>query len=178
VLTNLTTATPAGLQSQMGVERTVDLATPGQFTTLTFQTDTLTINGRIYTTVFDAAQRRFTRITPEGRAVVSVLDQQGRVTLQQVGNLEPVRFAYDERGRLLTTTRGSGNAARVSQMSYDANGYLASLTDPLGRAFGLPMIRRAASSTRHCPAGAHSTLPMTQTAMSHQSRRQSSRRTR
>lgn len=53
---------------------------------------------------------------------------QGRVAEERVESLEPVRFTYDNLGRLATVTHGP----RTSVLAYDGQGNLASLTDPLG----------------------------------------------
>jgi RHS repeat-associated protein len=61
------------------------------------------------------------------------VDTQGRVLEEQVPTLEPVRFTYDGRGRLSTLTHGSGVGARVSTLTYNPQGFLGTLTDPLSR---------------------------------------------
>jgi len=49
---------------------------------------------------------------------------------EQVAGLEPRHFTYDTAGRLSTITQGP----RTAVLAYDAQGSLASITDPLGRA--------------------------------------------
>ena len=66
---------------------------------LTTQTDTSTVNGRTYTSVFNAGTRRFTSATPVGRQSISTIDNVGRIVQTQVANLNPVSFSYDGRGR-------------------------------------------------------------------------------
>src|SRR5262249_34722872 len=65
-----------------------------------------------------------------GRQRLTNLDAQGRVVQEQLAGLDPAQGTYDSKGRLTTLTRGS----RTAVLAYDAQGNLASLTDPLGRA--------------------------------------------
>jgi len=132
VTTELEVSTPGGLLSTQTTSRTVTLSDPNDPLSLLTQTDTTTINGRTYTRVYDAASRTFTNSTPQGRQSTTTLDTQGRVVQQQVGGLTPIEFAYDSRGRLSLLTQGS----RLSTLAYDAQGNLASLTDPLSRTLG------------------------------------------
>jgi RHS repeat-associated protein len=44
-----------------------------------------------------------------------------------------VSYSYDSRGRLVSITQGAGAEARTVAMSYNSAGYLATITDPLGR---------------------------------------------
>jgi RHS repeat-associated protein len=132
LLQSLTVTTPGGLTTTVSEMRTVALADPLDPLSLTQLTDTVTINGRAFTTTYEAASRTLTSLTPAGRQQVSLLDAQGRLLEQRVDGLDPVRFTYDALGRLNTLTHGS----RTSILSYDGQGHLASLTDPLGRSVG------------------------------------------
>jgi RHS repeat-associated protein len=122
-------STPGGLTSTTTTGRRVTLANDADPLSLTSQTDTVTINGRSYTRDYDAASRTFTNTTPAGRQSTTTLDTLGRVVQRQVGGLEPLQFAYDSRGRLSLLAQGN----RSSALSYNAQGFLASLTDPLSR---------------------------------------------
>jgi len=66
-----------------------------------------------------------------------------------VDSLEPVAFAYDPRGRLSTMTQGTGGTARTSTFTYNPQGFLASLTDPLSRtvSFGYDAAGRVTTQT-------------------------------
>lgn len=84
------------------VERSSEatLADPRDPLSLVERTDRMSINGREYTSHYDAATRRLTRTTPEGRTSVLEVDLLGRPVSAQLGDLEPVLFDYDSRGRL------------------------------------------------------------------------------
>jgi RHS repeat-associated protein len=55
------------------------------------------------------------------------------VVRREVDGLNPVDFTYDARGRLTTVTQGIGSGARASSLTYNPEGYLETLTDPLAR---------------------------------------------
>jgi RHS repeat-associated protein len=109
-------------------KRTASLATAGNPFSLTDQTDTDTVNSRVYTSTFTASNRTFTNTTPVGLQLLETLDAKERITRTQLGALLPTNLAYDSRGRLTSVTRG----ARSEALTYDTNGYLTSVTDPLG----------------------------------------------
>ena len=51
----------------------------------------------------------------------------------QTGGLLPVNATYDNRGRLASLTQGTGPDTRTTTLSYNTDGYLNAITDPLGR---------------------------------------------
>jgi YD repeat-containing protein len=124
--------TPGGLTATVTGTRTVGLANPLDLLSLTHQTDTITMNGRPFTSIYDAASRTVTSQTPMGRRMVSTLDGLGRVVERRVAGLEPVRFSYNAVGQLMTVTQGS----RHTLFGYDTQGRLATITDPLSRIVG------------------------------------------
>src|SRR5262249_8787376 len=130
VSTSVQTTTPGGLTSTRTATRTVTLADPHDPLSLTHTTDTVTVNGRRYTNTFDAASRQLTDTTPVGRQRLTTLDTQGHVVAEHLAGLAPRQFVYATNGRLTTVTQGT----RTALLAYDAQGALASLTDPLGRA--------------------------------------------
>jgi RHS repeat-associated protein len=70
--------------------------------------DDLDINGRVFTDHYDAATRTFTKTSPQGHQVVSVIDEQGRITsLTGAIGLDPETFTYDDKGRLEQKNRGT-----------------------------------------------------------------------
>ena len=107
--------------------RKVTLGTSNPFR-LTSQTDTDTINGRMYTSVFTGSTRTYVETSPVGRKTTTVLDSLERVSSVQLGTLLPVQLVYDSHGRVSTATQGT----RKSSFTYNPNGFLASVTDPLG----------------------------------------------
>ena len=94
---------------------------------LTTETDTLSINGRTYSSVFTTSNKTYVDTTPVKRKTTTILDSLERVSSAQLGALLPAQFAYDSKGRLATITQGT----RVSTLAYDSNGFLATTTDPL-----------------------------------------------
>jgi RHS repeat-associated protein len=130
---NQTMTTPGGLVATLATVRTATLADPNNPMTLTSQTDTVSLNGRPYTSVYNVASRTFSETTPAGRQSTIVIDALGRPAQMQVAGLDPTSFTYDARGRLDSATQGSGAEARTITFSYNSEGYLATLTDPLSR---------------------------------------------
>src|SRR5439155_24394812 len=116
--------------------RTAVLSNPNDLLSLTSQTDTLVINGRTYTSVFDQTAKTMTTTTPAGRTSTVTLYAKGRVIQEQVTGLEPVAYTYDTLGRLSTITQGTGATARTSMLSYDTKNQLTNVQDPLLRSVG------------------------------------------
>lgn len=125
--------TPSGLESTVSNTRTVVLSDPENPLSVTSLTETFTVNGRNYTRAYNAASRKYTITTPQGRLRTVTIDAKGRVVEGKYANLEPVSYTYDSRGRVATMTIGSGVAGRTTSFSYNNDGYLTTVTDPLGR---------------------------------------------
>jgi len=132
-ITKSATTTTGGLTANLTAQRTVSLSNPNNPLSLTNQTDTVTLNGRTATSVYTAASRTTTATSPMNRQSSVVTDLLGRPTQAQVGNLLPVNTRYDSHGRPSSTTQGSGADARTVGFSYNGDGYLDTVTDPLGR---------------------------------------------
>ena len=128
----LSLSTPSGLTSVMQETRSVILTSPLDLLQLSHATNTLTVNGRPYTRTFDAASMTVTNRTPMGRQMLSLLDGRGRVVEQRIAGLEPLRFTYDPTGELVAVAQGSRHTA----FGYDAQGRLATVSDPLGYTVG------------------------------------------
>ncbi len=133
ITTNATVTTPGGLNFGETFARSVTLATSVNPLSLTSQTDTLNVNGVNYTSAYTSANRTFSDTTPLGRQRTTVIDALGRITQRQFANLNPASYAYDTRGRLASAASGTGGEARAASFSYNSNGFLSSITDPLGR---------------------------------------------
>jgi len=130
---NLTVKLPSGLSLLATAERTADLANPNDPLSLKSETNKMTLNGKTFTSVYDAALKQHTFSSPLNRQGVVKTDVQGRVIQQQITGIEAVNYSYDARGRLISLAQGSGATARTATLSYNPQGYLASITDPLGR---------------------------------------------
>src|SRR5437867_4873731 len=133
---SLTVKMPSTLTSTLTTTRTATLSNPNDPLSLTSQTDTLVINGRTYTSVFNQTTKTITTTTPTGRTSTVTLDIKGRVIQEQVTGLEPVAYTYDSQGRLATITQGTGVNARTSTLSYDTKNQLTNVQDPLLRNVG------------------------------------------
>jgi RHS repeat-associated protein len=124
---------PSGLLYKESASRTATLSDPQNPFSLTRLQQSTTINSRTYQTVYTASTRTFTLTSPANRLFITILDANGRVTQTQYGNLAAVSYSYDARGRLKTISQGTGTDLRLVTLAYDASGFLAGVTDPLGR---------------------------------------------
>lgn len=127
--------TTGGITSTFGQTRTVKQTNNDDPFSLETLTDSTSINGRTYTSIYEADTRTFTNTTPAGRQMFTTIEAQGRVVQDQVNGLLPATYNYDERGRLSLVTRGTGTDTRSFSLNYNSEGYLATITDPLGRIF-------------------------------------------
>ncbi len=128
-----TVTTPGGLVQSTTGTRTVTLSDPNDPLSLLTQTDISTINGRTFTEIFNATTKTITATSPMGRVVASTIDDQGRTVKTEISGLEPVHLEYDAQGRLKTTTTGTGTAMRTTTFSYNSDGYLDTLSNPLSQ---------------------------------------------
>jgi len=124
---------PNGLSQSITRTQTVTLADPTNLLSLTRLTDTVKVNGRTATHVFDAATRTWTLTSPADRQSSTVIDTQGRPTQVRIPGLADLNVSYDSRGRPSSLTQGAGADARTFNRSYNGQGYLQTATDPLGR---------------------------------------------
>ncbi len=133
LITNTAIATPGALNYAATFARAVSLTNSADPLSLTTQNDTMTINGRTFTSAFTAASRTFVNTSPFNRQTTRVIDTQGRLTNFQFASFNPLAATYDVRGRLATTVFGTGGTARTSTLAYNPGGFLASFTDALAR---------------------------------------------
>jgi len=127
--------TPGGRTWSLTRSRTASLLDPADVLSFSTLQESTTINGKTFLDVFTKATRTVTRTTPGGRQVTTTLDAQGRVIQVALPGVQPVQLAYDTHGRLETLSQGPRTAMRA----YGADGYLASITDPIGRVEGFIM---------------------------------------
>jgi YD repeat-containing protein len=119
--------------------------TPATGSTVESLTDIVRINGKPLTTTYSANPiPTITRTTPAGRASITYLDADGRVIKTSVKlapndpiQLYPTVYTYHQalphKGRLQTVTHGTGQDARTYTFSYNDQGHVDSVQDPLGR---------------------------------------------
>jgi RHS repeat-associated protein len=99
---------------------------PFDFSSLTTR---LMINGKVFTEVFDRASNQTVLTSPMGRITSFQIDDFGNRINEQVGQLEPTKYSYDQRGRLFGISRGK----KKTEFQYDNQGLLESIVDPLLR---------------------------------------------
>jgi len=96
---------------------------------LTSQTDTSTVNGRTYTSVFTTSDGTYRNVSPQGRTLNTTLDSLERISATQIGSLLPTTFTYDSNSRPASTTQGG----RTTTFGYDGTGRMSSVTTPVGQ---------------------------------------------
>jgi YD repeat-containing protein len=94
-----------------------------------------------------------TSTTPENRQATSTIDGQGRVTKQEIIGIEPANFTYDGNGRLQLITQGTAPDNRDYSITYDADGFLETITDPLSRTVGFSYDNNGRVTTQTMPDG-------------------------
>jgi len=129
ILENTTTRTPGGLARRVEMSRTVELADPNDVLSLIEETTVESVNGREWTTTWDALDRTRTTISPEGREIVEALDANGRVIRRQIGDLAPTEVVYDASGRVREFRRVGAQQSRERIFAYDAFSRLDSVVD-------------------------------------------------
>ena len=103
-------------------------------------TQTTSVNGQVFTNVYDGVQRTWTSKTPLGRSSVTHINALGQLLELDVPGLASIDYTYDSAGRLSTVTQGSGAGSRAASYAYYSSGlsqgFLQSVTDPIGRTVG------------------------------------------
>jgi RHS repeat-associated protein len=124
---------PCGLTAITTTRRTATLANLSDPLSLVEVADTVGLNGRNWTIVYEAATNTETTISPMGRQTTIVTDAQGRIRESRVAGLLPATIEYDVHGRPVRMTRGAAENLRTTVLGYNASGYLETVTDALGR---------------------------------------------
>jgi RHS repeat-associated protein len=94
---------------------------------------TAAIDGQTTSTAYTQATKTIVTTSPGGRTFSMAIDAQGRFVSGEAPGLGSLATTFDSRGRLAALVRGSGADARTTTFAYDAEGYLSSITDPMGR---------------------------------------------
>lgn len=88
----------------------------------------ITTNGSKMTNVIYTPATSTTEITtPAGRKITLTSDPQGKLKSSKLDTLSPVKYVYEEKGRLSRVIQG----ARSTEIFYDANGHVRSIRDPM-----------------------------------------------
>ncbi len=133
IAASLTSVTAGGHSMTTTSQSAVTLAAPGDLLHISSRTESVTTNGRTWTSTYDGASRTLVLTSPAGRSQSVTFDARGRPGTTKSPELEPIGYQYDGRGRLSTIEQGGGADLRVAALSYGADGFLAGSTDPLGR---------------------------------------------
>jgi RHS repeat-associated protein len=120
---------PSGLTATITSGRRTVPPNPADPLSVTSQTDSTIVNGRVFRSTWTTQDRTITSRSPVGRTATRRLDAQGRVVEVSVPGLTPMTFDYDGRGRLLQIEQG----ARASAFTYNAAGRIATYTDAANR---------------------------------------------
>lgn len=98
---------------------------------------------------YDSSTKLHTLMSAGGRLSYLRIDDQERPVTMQTGTLLPVNLTYDSFGHVSKMQQGG----RVTLLTYDGNGFLSSITDPLLRQHTMQndLVGRVTSSTT--PAG-------------------------
>ncbi|ARV44886.1 hypothetical protein BCV50_07530 [Bacillus subtilis] len=125
-----TVTTPGGLSFLHVTDRQAVLSDPTNLLSLQKLTTTVSINDRIFRTIFDAGTRETTITTPVGRKSVIGFDSIGRVNRQILATgVDPILFTYNNQGQL--TERQQGNV--ITNLIYDSLLRLQAIVDNAGR---------------------------------------------
>ena len=128
-----TVTLPSGLVHTTRHTREAELTLVGDPLSLTTLSDTWQVNGRRFESVYDAANRTLEETSAGGSVTTTELDVKGRVIVERSAGLAPVHYGYDTRGRLTSAVEESDTERREYHLAYDDDGWLAAVTDPLGR---------------------------------------------
>ena len=149
----VTTTLPSGLSQTHSTLRTVTQAN-GKVATVT---ETSTLNGKVWSRLFNASTRTWTTLSPLLRQSTLVLDAAGRPKDFTPGGITTRSNTFDLSGRLHLTTQG----ARVETLNYfstsdTANGYLQTFTDALSNqtSYARDALGRETSETSPAPDSA------------------------
>jgi RHS repeat-associated protein len=153
LVTSIMLTSPSGFTSSASESESVTLGDQSNRLSVQMDTRSVTINGRSYTTTFDATTHTFTEATPEGRHIVTVVDGRGNPISKQFGDLAPIELRYDTHGRITNVVQGTGSAARALTFNYDAMGNLVGFVDSLNETIGVQYDAAGRTAGETLPAG-------------------------
>nr|WP_186289551.1 RHS repeat-associated core domain-containing protein [Methylomonas koyamae] len=152
-VTSSSTVSTGGLTATASAARSLVLASATDPLTLTKLTETSTLNGRTSTSVYDAATKTITATSPANRKATALTDAQGRIIQSQVTGILASNASYDAQGRLASVSQGTGVDQRTLSYSYNPQGYLASVLDPIGRQVQFAYDQAGRVTTQTLPDG-------------------------
>lgn len=122
--------TPLGLHWVSTTQRTVELSDPLDRFSIGTIVESRSVNGRLFTTRYDGATRRWTVTSPMGRSLAVTSDRFGRPVSATLLGLQPLQIERDTRGRTTALIQSDGSVERRLTLSYDSNDRLTSFTNP------------------------------------------------
>ncbi len=122
-------STPGGITHNLQEQRAISLTNALNPLSINTLTESLTVNGRVFSSLYLSATRQVTSTSPLGRQTVTTLDRQGRPLQVTAAGFLPFNYEYDERGRLVSIQQGS----RFITITYNSAGFPATLSDSLNR---------------------------------------------
>ncbi|MCI5147605.1 MAG: RHS repeat protein, partial [Candidatus Electrothrix sp. AR3] len=128
VIRSTSTQSPDGLTRTTELDKTYQDTDADKIPDLI--TETVSSDGRTTTLVHNTLLAETTVTTPKGRTVTSKYDPATLLTTNvSIPGLFPTGYAYDAKGRMTSVTTDT----RTASLSYTAQGFLESQTDPEGR---------------------------------------------
>jgi RHS repeat-associated protein len=144
---------PGGLRTEVARSRTVVKTDPADPFSVTSRLDRIDMNGRIFTSEYDAASLTFTSTSAAGRVAIETYDSLGRLIEERAdpalsqkqaiygdGGLtarttfgpQSLDFAYDALGRLTSKVDATGATTRFE---YDVTNRISAMVLPSGRRY-------------------------------------------
>ncbi|MDP3980321.1 MAG: RHS repeat-associated core domain-containing protein, partial [Chlamydiota bacterium] len=102
---------------------------PGNLLGLINKTETITTNNKTTQTVYTAANQTFVTTTPENRTITQKINDVGQIVETSIPQIKKSNFDYDPKGRLQTIWQGTNE--REYTLTYDKQGYLDTITNPM-----------------------------------------------
>jgi RHS repeat-associated protein len=102
---------------------------PLTFTSLSSQTVLMNNSQKTYSSVYTAANKQLVSTLPSGNTTTEIFNANAQPASIQIGNLLPVSFGYDSKGRISSMNQGS----RTSSLSYDGYSNVATSTNALSQ---------------------------------------------
>ena len=132
VIESTTTTLPSTLTSTTTSTRRAPGASESDPLAHTAVTETVTTNGRVFTTTYDVASRTFTSTSAEGLVSTLVVDAEGRPVTADGPATVPTTMSYDPTtGRLASASSTGASQTRSASYTYDSRGFVESTTNSL-----------------------------------------------
>ncbi|MBW1817714.1 MAG: hypothetical protein JRJ60_11210, partial [Deltaproteobacteria bacterium] len=120
-----TESTPSGLEKVISKDKTYEDTDADDIPDLI--TDTVTINGNVFTLENNVLQSLKTITTPVGRTLTAHYDPANLLTTKlSIAGLHEIDAGYNSQGKMASIRMGTRKAA----LAYNAQGFLESITDP------------------------------------------------